>query len=266
MGPRHGRPVRRRTRPGRPQDTRTGSVRQAWYDPLGFAGLSKVAPPSRRIADLQARVGELTTQRGALVTEADALAATLPGLEQEVASLRETSGLERYATARSTELTEGEVKLGGLRQVAVELTGAIAAAERRTVDLQAGRLEDPRAHLHHASVPEVPAESERRAYGETWAALNVGLLVAALAVIVWFRILPPLGAVVVLFAAYLAVEAFFSRRVQGLVLRISVFLAIITALILAFEFAREIVLAGLLLLGVLLILDNIGEVRRRRSS
>ena len=67
-------------------------------------------------------------------------------------------------------------------------------------------------------------------------------------------------------AAYLAVEAFFSRRVQGLVLRISVFLALISALILAFEFVREIVLAGLLLLGVLLILDNVAEVRRRRSS
>ena len=49
-------------------------------------------------------------------------------------------------------------------------------------------------------------------------------------------------------------------------LRISVFLAIVTAVILAFEFLREIVLAGLLLLGVLLILDNVGEVRRRRSG
>ena len=42
-------------------------------------------------------------------------------------------------------------------------------------------------------------------------------------------------------------------------------LAIITAIILTGEFLREIVLAGLLLLGLMLILDNVGEVRRRRS-
>jgi hypothetical protein len=252
--------------PAGPKYTRTGSVRQAWYDPLGFAGLSKVAPPTRRIADLESRVAILATQRDAAVAEADALAETLPGLEQEVASLRETTGLERYAAARSLELAEGEAKLGGLRQHAVELTGAIAAAERRVTALQDGHLEDPRAHLKHASEPEAPAESQRRAYGETWAALSVGILVIALAVIVWFRILSPIAALVVLFAAYLAIEAFFSRRVQGLVLRISVFLALISALILAFEFARELVLGGLLLLGVLLILDNVGEVRRRRSG
>ena len=98
-------------------------------------------------------------------------------------------------------------------------------------------MEDPRAHLRHASEPEPPVVTQRRrGYGETWAALSVGLLIAALAVIVWFRILPPFLAIVVLFGAYLAIEAFFSRRVQGMVLRISMVLAIVTALVLAVDF------------------------------
>jgi len=252
--------------PAGPKYTRTGSVRQAWYDPLGFAGLSKVAPPSRRVADLESRVRVLTAERDAAVAEANGLGDMLPALEQEVAALRETSGLERYTTARAAELAEGESKLGGLRKRAVELTGAIAAAERRVTDLRAGRLEDPRAHLHHASEPEARNEGRRRAHGETWAALSVGLLVAALAVIVWFRILPPVVAVIALFGAYLAIEAFFSRAVQGLVLRISVALGIVTAIILTFEFLREIVLVGLFGLGLILVLDNIAEVRRRRSG
>ena len=33
--------------PAGPKYTRTGTVRQAWLDPLGFSGLAKVAPPSR---------------------------------------------------------------------------------------------------------------------------------------------------------------------------------------------------------------------------
>jgi hypothetical protein len=252
--------------PAGPKYTRTGSVRQAWYDPLGFAGLGKVAPPSTRVPALQSRIAELTLERDATVVEAQALANTLPAIEQEVAALRETSGLERYAVVRAAELAAGEARLGALRLQAVETAGAIAAARRRVAELEAGRMEDPRAHLRHAAQPEPPAVAARRAYGETWAALSVGLLIAALAVIVYFRILPPALAVVVLFGAYLALEAFFSRRFLGLILRISVFFAIVTAIILAVTFARELVLAGLLLLGLLLIGDNIAEIRRRRSS
>lgn len=249
--------------PAGPKYTRTGSVRQAWYDPLGFAGLGKVAPPSQRAAVLAARIEDLVAQRTEAAAEAVQLAASLPATEQEVAALRGASGLERYATARATELAVGEARLGALRLEIVELDGAIAAAERRVAELEAGVLEDPRAHLRHASEPEHPRETARRAFGEAWAALSVGLLVVGLAVIVWFRILPPIVAVVVLLALYLAIEAFFSKAVQGLVLKISVFLAIVTAVILAYEFVREIVLAGLLGLGLILILDNLGEIRRR---
>jgi hypothetical protein len=252
--------------PAGPKYTRTGSVRQAWYDPLGFAGLEKVAPPSKRIPVLQARIVELTAERDAAIAEAQGLAERMPALEQEVAALRETSGLERYAAARAAELAADEARLGQLRLQAVETTGAIDAARRRVSELEAGRMEDPRAHLRHASEPEPPVESHRRAYGETWAALSVGLLIAALAIIVWFRILPPFLAVVVLVGAYLAIEAFFSRRVQGMVLRISMVLAIVTAIVLAVVFIRELVLAGLLVLGILLISDNIAEIRRRRST
>ena len=47
-------------RPAGPKYTRTGSVRQSWHDPLGFAGLGKVAPPSQAIPALEARIEELT--------------------------------------------------------------------------------------------------------------------------------------------------------------------------------------------------------------
>jgi hypothetical protein len=187
----------------------------------------------------------------------------MPALEQEVAALRETSGLERYATARAAELAADEARLGQLRLQAVETTGAIDAARRRVGELEAGRMEDPRAHLRHASEPEPPSVTSRRAFGETWAALSVGLLIAALAIIVWFRILPPGLAIVVLIGSYLAVESFFDRNVLELVLKITVVLAMISALILAITYLRELFLAGLLALGIILVLDSLGEVRRR---
>ena len=103
----------------------------------------------------------------------------------------------------------------------------------------------------------------RRAFGEAWAALSVGMLIVLLAVVVWLRILPAIVALPVLLAGYLAVEAFFDRSVGILLLRIAMVLAIVAAVILAVTFVRELVLIGLLGLGLLLIADNLGELRRR---
>ena len=86
----------------------------------------------------------------------------------------------------------------------------------RRVDraLRAGLVDDPRGHLHHAAEPEPPVVAKRRASGEAWAALSVGLLIASLAVVVWFRILPPVVAIVVLFGVYLAIESFFRKDMR----------------------------------------------------
>ena len=122
---------------------------------------------------------------------------------------------------------------------------------------------DPRAHLRHAAEPEPMSLVRRRAFGEAWAALSVGMLIVLLAIVVWLRILPAIVALPVLLAGYLAVEAFFDRSVGILLLRIAMILAIVAAIILAVTFVRELVLIGLLGLGLLLILDNLGELRRR---
>jgi len=93
--------------------------------------------------------------------------------------------------------------------------------------------------------------------------LSVGLIIVLLAVVVWLRILPPLVALPVLLGAYLAIEAFFDRSIGILLLRIALLLAIVSAIILAVTFIRELVLLGLLALGLLLIADNLAELRRR---
>jgi hypothetical protein len=251
--------------PAGPKYTRTGTVRQSWHDPLGFAGLDKVAPPSQAIPALEARVAQLATQREAVLHEAASLEASLPLLDAEVGAVRETPGADAYRATRALELHNGEARLAALRGEAVQLGTAIAAGGRRLESLRAGHLDDPRSHLRHASEPEPPVETRRRRLAEAWAALSVGILITALAVIVWFRILPPVLAIVVLLGTYLAIEAFFRRDVRVLVLRISMALALISAVILAVTFLRELVLAGLLGLGVLLIADNLGELRRRAS-
>ncbi len=249
--------------PAGPKYTRTGSVRQSWHDPLGFAGLGKTAPPSQAIPVLEARIAELTATRATVTAEAEALEASLPALDAEMGAVRGAAGLDSYRAALALELRTGEERLTSLRSQEVELDTAIAAGRDRVTALRAGYLDDPRQHLHHASEPEPPSVTRQRAFGEAWAAVSVGLLIVVLAIVVWFRILPPGLAIVVLFASYLAIESFFDRNILELVLKITVLLAMVSALILAVAYLREVFLAALFGLGIILVLDSLGEVRRR---
>ncbi len=189
----------------------------------------------------------------------------LPLIDQEIAAIRTSAGVDAYRTARTTDLRAGEVELAGLRTRIVELGAVIGASDERVARLRAGELDDPRIHLHHASEPEKPVDTRRRALAETWAALSVGLLVVALAVILWFRILNPLVAVFAIVGGYLVIESFFRRDVRVLILRIALALAIVSMAIIVVAYLREVLLVVLLGLGVLLIVDNVGEVRRRGS-
>ena len=69
----------------------------------------------------------------------------------------------------------------------------------------------------------------------------------------------------VLFGIYLAIESFFRRDVRGCILRLSLVLAGSRCCILAVTFLRELLLVGPAALGVLLIADNVGEIRRRTT-
>ena len=198
-----------------------------------------------------------------MTAEAGALEVSLPALDAEMGAVRVTAGLDSYRAERALELQTGEERLTSLRSQEVELDTAIAAGRERVTALRAGYLDDPRQHLHHASEPEPPSVTRQRAFGEAWAAVSVGLLIVVLAIVVWFRILPPGLAIVVLFASYLAIESFFDRNILELVLKITVILAMVSALILAVAYLREVFLAALFGLGIILVFDSLGEVRRR---
>jgi hypothetical protein len=249
--------------PAGPKYTRDGAVRQSWNDPLSFVGLAGVPTPAETRAALERRVATLDAERQALEAESAELAAGLPGMGIEVRALAETTGLDAYRARRSAELAAGEARLAELRAAAAELRAAAAAAESYLVRYDAGDQGDPRAHLEHAASPEPPDRTERRIFAETWAAVSVGVLVIALAVILWFGILPVGATIALLLIGYLAIESFAQRRVETLLLRVTVILASVSAVLLAWTYLRELVLLALAGLGVFILLDNARELLRR---
>ena len=252
--------------PAGPKYTRTGSVRQSWNDPLGFVGLASAATPADTREELVARIETLEAERAAVIAEADTISAVLPGMGIEVRALAGTSGVEAYRERRTLEVKASETHLAALRSSSAELKAAIAAARAFLVRYDAGYRGDPRSHLSHAAVPELPDTTNRRVFAETWAALSVGVLVLALAVILWFRLLPIAPTILLLVIGYLAIESFAQRRVETLLLRITVILAAIASILLAFHYLRELLLVGLGALGLFILVDNTGEILRARRG
>ena len=205
VGSRHGRPVRRRARPGRPKFTRTGTVRQSWHDPLGFAGLDKVAPPSQAIPVLEARLAEVAKTRDEVTAEAEGLALTLPKLDAEVAAIRKPRASIPIASRRRSSCAIGEARL-------------TTCARRRSSSTRSwspGASGSPRfgreSSTIRASTSATPPSPNRRRSPSVGRSGKLGgaqrrAVIAALAVIVWFSILPPPLALVVLLASYLAID------------------------------------------------------------
>ena len=78
-------PIAGENAPAGPMYNRDGTVRRGWYDPLGWAGLDKVAPPQMALARLREQRERIIAERPALVEAIGAKSAQLTALGVEVA-------------------------------------------------------------------------------------------------------------------------------------------------------------------------------------
>jgi hypothetical protein len=249
--------------PAGPKYGRSGTVRQSWNDPLGFAGLSKAVPPHRAPAQIRERIDTLEAQAEEQAKEADALAARLRGLTLEVQALSASGSTARLHEVQSSELARGEAELAQLRAEQAAIGDTVKALGRELEDLEAGRLGDPQAHLKHPHRPVPPEEERYNVIVEVWSAISVGLLLLVVAGLVFLRLVPWWTALLVGVGGYVVIEAALRRRLTTLVLRSVLVLAVVTAVLLVFDFRLELVLAAVAGLALIVVLDNIREVSGR---
>lgn len=249
--------------PAGPKYTRAGTVRQSWNDPLGFAGLDKVAPPSRQPEHLQARIDTLVGELGVTDEAIDALMVRLPGLELEVRALGVDGALARSHEERSTELASAERELAVARAHRADVSDAIGASRAELARLEAGDPGDPRAHLHHVMRPVPHVDTRYGILVELWSAVSVSIMLIAIAALIWLRLVPWWGALLIGMIGYALTEAALRRQFTRLVLRATLLLAIIGAAVLAWEFRLQAVLVGIFGIAILILWDNVREVVRR---
>jgi hypothetical protein len=249
--------------PAGPRFTRTGEQRLSWRDPLGFAGLDKTAPPFRRSQALGQREVELQAERAEQQARIDDLVRSLPGADLEVQELALDGGLASLHSSRRQHLAQGELELRGLRASQAAIDDQLVATRRAIQRVETGDVGDPRAHLRRPHRPLPPESARQGLLVEIWSAVSVALLLGVVAGLIWFDIVPWWVAVALALAGYVVAEAAFRRRLTELLLRLTVLLAAITVLVILWQYWIQAILLLVIGLALLLLVDNIREVRRR---
>jgi hypothetical protein len=249
--------------PAGPKYTRAGTVRQSWNDPLGFAGLDKSAPPGQAIEVIAERIATVRAEAAEVDGEIARLTGELPGLELEVRALAVSGSTAVLHADRSAALLRGEGDLAALRARRASITDTVAALEAERAALAAGDRGDPRAHLKHPHRPVPPEETRYNIVVEVWSAVSVGVLLLTLAVLVAFELVTWVGALLLAVGGYILIEAALRRRLTTVLLRVVLVLAVISAVILVFQFRIELIMAAVAALAVIVVAENVREVSGR---
>ncbi len=239
--------------PGGPKFDRGGAIRRSWADPVGFAGLHGMRPPSA------APPG----------SELDNLGRTLRHLDAEIARTSNLLPLVQQTEAPDAFQREAQ-RLSDLLQQRAELhdqRGRLRAGDATVVDL--------RAHLTSPATPLDPPAASGWLLA-LWAAASVPLLLASVAAVFLFDSLGVSTVPLVVFAAFSILEQLVRRHFQAVLRLIGLYAAVATLFLVVGALFSGVVTVSRLVIGgvvaaaaVLLFVANLGElsaVQRRAEA
>jgi hypothetical protein len=249
--------------PAGPMYNRDKSVGRAWYDPVGWAGLDKVPPPTEALETVLDRRRGIEARCATLRAEIDEKSRRLKELGVEVAAMRDRSHL--YAPYE-----EGTKRLGELSKEVDRLRARLATDEAVSESLEdyadrlrAGEREPVRAHITRAHRPASEAELRVSRVTEAWAAVSVSLMLISFVGIALFEREHLISMLVFSIALFAFVEAGFRGRLVNLISSANIGLAVVATLVIVYEFFWQLVVAAVLILGLYVLWDNLRELRRR---
>ena len=249
--------------PAGPKYNRDKSVRRAWYDPVGWAGLDKVPPPDEALRAVLDRRTEIEARCAALRTEIEGKSRQLKKLGVEVAAVRNRSHLDAPYEVETRRLAELSREVDRLRAQLATDEAVSASLEDYADRLRAGEREPARAHITRAHRPASETELRVSRVAEAWAAASVSLMLISFVGIAMFEREHLISMLVVSIALFAFVEAGFRGRLVNLVSSVNIGLAVVATLIVFYEFFWQLVVAAVLVLGLYLLWDNLRELRRR---
>jgi hypothetical protein len=245
--------------PAGPKYNRDGSIRTAWYDPLGWAELDKVAPPGKVLVLLEQKIAALAQEQKTIKRGIAQKREEVRLLALEVQALHQTVYSSKLHQAQQEQLNAAQENLQAYYARHMELTETWTASQTYLQKIKSGDWGDPQAHIHRKHLPEAPVGKQTK-FAELWAAISVGLLLFAFAVLL---ILAPsrwfiwAGLLAIIFTA---IEATLRGRLSNFLLNVTIILAFITGFILVKDFLWLIVIISLLAVVMTTIVGNLREL------
>ncbi len=249
--------------PAGPMYNRDKSVRRAWYDPVGWAGLDKVPPLTEALEAVLDRRANIETRCAALRTQIDERSRRLKELGVETAAMRDRSHLDAPYKEKTKHVEELSREVDRLRARLATDEAVAESLSDYAGRLRAGEREPARAHITRAHRPASETELRVSRVAEAWAAVSVSLVLISFVAIVVFEREHLISMLVLSIALFAFLEAGFRGRLVNLVSSVNIGLAVVATLILVYEFFWQVVVAAVLILGLYVLWDNLRELRRR---
>ncbi|MCS6910032.1 MAG: hypothetical protein NZM11_05615 [Anaerolineales bacterium] len=254
-------PVAGENAPAGPLYNRDGRMRRAWYDPLGWAGLDKLPPPTEELTRIRQRLSELAERRAAQMAALAEKTHELMDLGVEDLAMENRTHLRRRHDAHVRRMATLSREAAELRAQMAEDDALRQALELYAEQLQRGERGDPRAHIRRAHTPAPDSGLRLGVLAETWSAISIGLLLIGFVFIVLFARQYLLIGLAALVSAIVFVEAGFRRQLAQLIPSVTTGLALVCALVLLFEFFWEIVIVSVFVAGSYIMWENWRELR-----
>ncbi len=246
--------------PAGPKFNRDGSVRRAWYDPIGWAGLSKTPPLATAAQQTQQRAAELKQALVELRTTIEKKSVHLRNLGLEVQAMYGHPHLSEAHKQHRTEIAELETELDQLRARLTTDQAVVAALENHATQLENGYRPPPQAHLQRPHRPTSPEGKHIGRFAEIWSAISIALVLFTFVGVVVFARQYLVVALAIVMAVSAFVEASSRRRLTALVRWVTAALAVLSALVLLYEFSWQIMIAIVLISGIYIMWQNLREL------
>lgn len=254
-------PIAGENAPAGPVYNRDGTMRRSWYDPLGWAGLDKVAPHDEVMPILETQQAKLEGRRTSLEDRIQDKGRELYGLGVEAEAMLGRPHLRRAYAAHQEKIAALSKEVAQLR---AQLAGDTALCEALTLhagEVRQGYRGPPRAHIRRAHHPAPEADLRLDRVAEFWAAISIGLLMVGFVALAIFARQYLVFGMVIMLASLIFVEASFRRQLARLVDSLTVALALVAALVLLFEFFWQLAVLLVLAAGAYIMIENLRELR-----
>lgn len=248
--------------PAGPKYNRDGSVRLAWYDPLAWAGLDKVAPPAAAAAMLERRIADLAAERARLVQSSAEQRDRLRQLALEAGALGSSAYTQPASKTTAGELAQAQQTLQEQSARLVIVDEAHQACLRQQERIARGDWGPPQAHLRHQHRPE-PVRPRQSRLLDWWSAVSGAALLAVLLLLLIYFPRHWYVWVVVAVLVFFGIEAGLRNRLASYLLNVIIFLALVTTAILLITYWRVALVLAVATIVFIITRDNLRELAGR---